>query len=161
MRSGAVCTLLQGLEDDLCDTLREMFSKLTISYNGSEKTDSCRWRVPMSLYSRHNGIKIGTGLLATCLLPSAGWSTLSPDNSVAGFPSQHPRRGSAHHLLLQKRGLLPRCHGPHQSHIKGPPHRRHRSHGSPVDGPAQFRKPSIGMQRSLSHPFRLPFPPNQ
>ena len=35
----------------------------------------------MSHCSRRNFIKIGTGFLATCLLPSAGWSALSPDNS--------------------------------------------------------------------------------
>jgi uncharacterized protein YcbK (DUF882 family) len=35
----------------------------------------------MSHCSRRDFIKIGTGLLSTCLLPSAGWSALSPDNS--------------------------------------------------------------------------------
>ncbi|WP_372683823.1 YcbK family protein [Desulfosarcina sp.] len=35
----------------------------------------------MSHRSRRDFIKIGAGFLATCLLPSAGWSALSPDNS--------------------------------------------------------------------------------
>ena len=35
----------------------------------------------MSHCSRRDFIKIGAGLLSTCLLPSAGWSALSPDNS--------------------------------------------------------------------------------
>ncbi len=35
----------------------------------------------MNHCSRRDFIKIGTGLLATCLLPSAGWSALSTDNS--------------------------------------------------------------------------------
>ena len=34
----------------------------------------------MSYCSRRDFIKIGTGLLSTCLLPSAGWSALAPDN---------------------------------------------------------------------------------
>ena len=35
----------------------------------------------MSHCSRRDFIKIGTGFLSTCLLPSAGWSALSPDDS--------------------------------------------------------------------------------
>jgi uncharacterized protein YcbK (DUF882 family) len=35
----------------------------------------------MSHCSRRDFIKMGSGLLATCLLPSAGWSALSPDNT--------------------------------------------------------------------------------
>ena len=35
----------------------------------------------MSHCSRRDFIIIGTGLLSTCLLPSAGWSALAPDNS--------------------------------------------------------------------------------
>ena len=34
----------------------------------------------MSHCSRRDFIKISTGFLATCILPSAGWSALSPDN---------------------------------------------------------------------------------
>ena len=35
----------------------------------------------MSHCSRRDFIKIGTGFLSTCLLPSAGWSAIAPDNS--------------------------------------------------------------------------------
>jgi uncharacterized protein YcbK (DUF882 family) len=35
----------------------------------------------MSQCSRRAFLKIGTGFLATCLLPSAGWSALAPDDT--------------------------------------------------------------------------------
>ncbi|MGD8702106.1 MAG: DUF882 domain-containing protein [Desulfosarcina sp.] len=47
----------------------------------------------MSHCSRRDFIKIGSGLLSTCLLPSAGWSALSPDNShrTLSFYNTHTR----------------------------------------------------------------------
>jgi uncharacterized protein YcbK (DUF882 family) len=49
----------------------------------------------MSHCSRRDFIKIGTGLLSTCLLPSAGRSALSPDNSHRTLSFYNTHTGEA------------------------------------------------------------------
>ena len=49
----------------------------------------------MSHCSRRDFIKIGTGFLASCLLPSAGWAALSPKNSRRTISFYNTHTGEA------------------------------------------------------------------
>jgi len=60
----------------------------------------------MSHYSRRDFIKIGTGFLSTCLLPSAGWSTLSPDNSRRTLSFYNTHTGEARSTCYYKNGTF-------------------------------------------------------
>ena len=53
---------------------------------------------------RRDFIKIGTGWLATCLLPPAGWSALSPDNSRRTISFYHTHTGEELTTCYFKKG---------------------------------------------------------
>jgi uncharacterized protein YcbK (DUF882 family) len=106
----------------------------------------------MSHCSRRDFIKIGTGLLSTCLLPSAGWSALSPDNSHRTLSFYNTHTGEELIACYFKNGAYcPDAIRPHQLHIKGPLHRRHRSHGPPLMDLLN----SVNRQLGCSAPFHI------